>query len=334
MELSIIVPMYNCEKTIEDTLKCLINQILDDYEIILVDDGSTDQTQSICNKYVQKNSFVKYFFQENSGVSAARNYGLMLSKGTYICFCDSDDKPKEDMYRILLDDIKKNSVDFVSCDYFSIRDQRNPGFPKDLDSILDESRISKYVYYMFNNDNKDVIWGTVWRSIFKKSIINKYNIKFDRMLNFSEDLVFVLNYLLYVKSIYIERRILYVYNDTNDSLMKSIQKYNKNLFDERLKLIFKLQECLEKLNFIPKFNTEVNNIFQEYILECIGNACIKENGNNFFNAYKNVKEIINHFKTIEIFSNINTSIKKRKLIFNFIKSRKVLLITTYYYIRK
>ena len=235
------------------------------------------------------------------------------------------------IFRTLLNDIKKYNVDMVSCDYFSVRDQRNPGFPKKLNAILDENGISKYIYYMFSNEDSDVIWGTVWRSIFKKKIIMEYNIKFNDNLSFSEDLVFVLTYLLYTKSIFIERDILYIYNDTNDSLMHSVQKYKKNLFNERLILIDKLQDCLNKLGLISKYNDILNNIFQEYILECIGNACIKEETNNFFNAYTNVMNILKHPKTIEIFSNINTPIKKRKIIFNLIKRKRMFLITFYYY---
>lgn len=334
MELSIIVPMYNCERSIENTLKKLINQTIDNYEIILIDDGSIDKTKIICNKFIRKYNFIKYFFQENSGVSSARNYGIQRAKGKYICFCDADDSPKENMYNILLNDMKKFNVDFVSCDYFSIRDQRNPGFPKMLKNILDKKEISEYIYNMFDNDNGDVIWGSVWRSIFKSSIIKKNNINFDEKLRFSEDFVFVLDYFFYVKSIYIERKILYIYNDTNNSLMKAVQKYQEDLFSERLFLISKLQTCLKKLDLISKFNDTVNNIFQEYILECIGNSCIKESGNNIVVVYGNVKKIINHPKTIEIFSNIKTTNKKKKIIFYFIKRKKILLITIYYYIRK
>lgn len=91
MEISIIVPIYNVEKYIFKCLESIVNQSFTDFEVILVDDGSTDNSSIICNKFVTEDSRFKYFYKNNGGLSDARNYGLNYAKGKYVVFIDSDD---------------------------------------------------------------------------------------------------------------------------------------------------------------------------------------------------------------------------------------------------
>lgn len=112
--LSVIIPIYNSQKYLENCLQSIILQTYQSLEIILIDDGSTDLSEDICKKYILKDNRLKYFKKENEGVSVARNYGLNKSTGSYITFVDSDDTIIEDMYENMMARFDDN-VDVVCC---------------------------------------------------------------------------------------------------------------------------------------------------------------------------------------------------------------------------
>lgn len=122
--ISVIIPCYNAEKTIINCLNSLAKQTFTDFEIILVDDGSTDQTKNLINNYFLKTQMnVKYVYQPNKGVSDARNKGLTLSNGKYIVFLDSDDVYYEDFLSTLFKTIEEKNVDTVFCYWEIIKSQ-------------------------------------------------------------------------------------------------------------------------------------------------------------------------------------------------------------------
>lgn len=114
--ISIIVPIYNAEQYLEDTLKELINQTYKNLEIILVDDGSTDNSPAICDRYSSEHNNIKVIHKKNAGVCAARNNGISSAKGDFIGFCDSDDLPDRDLYETLYNLIRDNSADISMVD--------------------------------------------------------------------------------------------------------------------------------------------------------------------------------------------------------------------------
>lgn len=116
--ISIIIPIYNVEEYLEDCIESVIQQTYKNLEIILVDDGSTDNCLNICNKYKKKDNRIKIIHKENAGLSDARNVGIEFSTGQYIAFVDSDDFIEIDMYEILYQDLKDNRADIIGCDYY------------------------------------------------------------------------------------------------------------------------------------------------------------------------------------------------------------------------
>ena len=114
-KISVIVPVYNCKKYIKKCVDSIINQTFKDLEIILIDDGSTDESGKICDELKLKDSRIKVIHQENKGVSAARNEGVKASSGDYISFVDGDDYLSEDMYEFLYDNLKKSGADISVC---------------------------------------------------------------------------------------------------------------------------------------------------------------------------------------------------------------------------
>lgn len=147
--VSVIIPIYNAEKYIEECIKSILAQTTSNFEIILVDDGSTDDSLNICNKY--KNENVIVIHQKNSGVSAARNAGIKAAKGEFITFVDGDDWLEKDALKNMYDFAKKNNADACFCDrYFKNEDKicraTNEDFPQIINSDM---LVKKQLHYDF-----------------------------------------------------------------------------------------------------------------------------------------------------------------------------------------
>lgn len=173
-KISIIVPVYNVEQYIERCLESIINQTYKNIEIILVDDGSTDKSGIICEKYANRDQRIKVIHQENNGLSSARNKGLDIASGKYIGFVDSDDWISKDMYYILLTIALKYNADIVECGYQKIYDDRN--YPKNNSIKISEDKI-------FIMDNIEALyeemkWGKftsiACNKLYKKNLFSEY----------------------------------------------------------------------------------------------------------------------------------------------------------------
>lgn len=193
-EISIIIPVYNAEMYLNNCIRSILIQTHTDFELILVDDGSSDQSGNICDKYAEQDFRVKVIHKENGGVSSARNSGLQIAKGKYIMFCDSDDYVEQKWCESLYAIMEKSKVDLAFCAYYM------------KDNTL--KKVSKAV--KFSDENfllleKEELWNLYmknlmnmpWNKIYKKEIIEKNNIRFDETISYNEDLIFVLDYIKY-----------------------------------------------------------------------------------------------------------------------------------------
>lgn len=123
--LSIIVPVYNVEKYLKECVDSLLHQTLSQYEVILVDDGSTDSSGKICDRYASKDTRIKVVHKKNGGLSSARNAGLDVAKGRYIGFVDGDDYILPDMYERLITELELNHAEIAVCRYFTFREYKD-----------------------------------------------------------------------------------------------------------------------------------------------------------------------------------------------------------------
>ena len=121
-KVSVIIPVYNVEDYLEKCLDSVINQTLKDIEIIVVNDGSPDNSQKIIDKYRKKDKRIISVMKENGGQASARNLGIKKSHGEFLCFVDSDDWIELDMLEVLYNNAKENHSDIVTCDYFRVMD--------------------------------------------------------------------------------------------------------------------------------------------------------------------------------------------------------------------
>ena len=220
-EISVIVPVYNAEKSLCRCIDSILAQIYTDFELLLIDDGSTDGGSNICDKYAASNQCIKVFHQKNSGVSAARNLGLSQAKGKWIVFVDSDDyvSPQylSDLYGQAVDE-----VDLVINDYLFVT---NDG--KALDKGYSLSINKRYGENLFKSMLKEQVLylrtGPVAK-LFKKEIIVRHNIQFPIEIGFGEDTCFFFNYLIFTHKVYCAAKVNYFYVDIKGSAIN--KKWN------------------------------------------------------------------------------------------------------------
>lgn len=252
-KVSIILPVYNSEKTIEVTIKSILNQSYKNIELIIINDGSIDGSDKICKFYSEKyKSIIKYFYKINEGVSKARNFGIDKSSGNFICYIDSDDEYDKDFINTLLYKIKYTGSDLVACGYTSISNRSIKEFGLDKDILFYNTELNKYIETLQTIE----CFNQVWNKIYIKDIILNNEIYFDENLDLGEDLIFNIDYLNYVKKVAFIEDKLYKYKLSSNGLNF---KYKENLINIKLKL----NNHLEKF-YISK-NYDLEYVYYDYI---------------------------------------------------------------------
>jgi len=212
VKVSIIVPIYKVEDYLVRCLDSLVNQSFEDIEIILVDDGSPDNCPIICDEYAQKDNRIVVIHKQNGGVSAARNSGIEVAKGKYITFCDSDDYVDNDFVKTLVETIEKENTDSVSSNLHYLSKKYEPIKTNEITRYLLDSDDAKKDFLINKAKFKAGVWS-VYNYIFKKDIIDKYNIRFNTKHSYSEDLDFVLKYHMHANSTAWIKSEIYFYED-------------------------------------------------------------------------------------------------------------------------
>lgn len=188
MTLSIIVPVYNLEMYISRTLDSLLNITCSfDYEIIVVNDGSTDRSEEIIAEYQKNNKCIKLFSIENGGVSSARNFGLSHAMGKYITFVDGDDTVEAGFFEVAINELEHNGYDFVQGNFRIINDEL-VSYPTIVDHDM-ELDSSEDMLDKFFHPGKKIIYNVVWGKVFRGELL--VNKTFDSDLKMSEDTKFM-----------------------------------------------------------------------------------------------------------------------------------------------
>ncbi|WP_418991996.1 glycosyltransferase family 2 protein [Alistipes sp.] len=219
--ISIIIPVYNVGHYLNYTLDCVSNQDYPNLEILIIDDGSTDDSLSLCRKYALRDPRFKVFHQPNQGVSQARNKGLELASGTYIGFVDSDDMPAPNMFSSLYADLIASRADLAICDTAFIGENTT-------EIVSTPIRQKTTQVYKINGNWQKFLWGKeerkfycIWDKLFKREILQEYGILFDRELSIGEDTLFTVSYFLCCNTIAINYNTFYNHRIRQGSLMRS-----------------------------------------------------------------------------------------------------------------
>lgn len=264
MLVSVIVPAYNAEKYIKRCITSILEQSYREIELIIVDDGSKDNTEKIISEYVKCDNRIIYIKQNNSGVSAARNKGFEISQGEYIMFADSDDWMAVDMIKSLVMEVKQKSADVVFCNYNMV----DRDVIKVCDDVIDYKVYDgkKINYITKNMFAGGKYFSAVWRGIYRSELIKRKNIKFVDV-KFAEDLLFNIEYLLNCNKAVVIKQSLYNYFRHEDSSLERL----KTDIKEVSKLPYNLYEILEKCEVLDEYNTKMETVVVETlyrILDC------------------------------------------------------------------
>ncbi len=224
-KISVIVPVYNVEKWLEECVESIVNQTYKNLEIILVDDGSIDKSSEICDDWKIRDSRIKVIHKKNGGLSSARNAGLDICTGEYIAFIDGDDYIKDNMFECLINIAEENNVDVVKCKMYLYYDETNTTKinPLKANKYYDKEELLKCFYY-----HKDNIAGGMCDKLFKKYLFD--SIRFPEGLN-TEDYFVLSEIYNNIDGLYSVKDVLYCYRQREDSICR--KKYIDNhSFDE------------------------------------------------------------------------------------------------------
>lgn len=212
MMFSVIIPVYNAEKTLKRCVDSLLVQNYQHAEIILVNDGSSDNSKAICEEYAEKFDNVKLISQENAGVSAARNAGLDAASGEYVLFVDSDDYVMPELFSGIDQILKTNHADLIQ--FSSCVDNGDTIHPNINQPLVVDSR-EKLVPHIVDAICRKSINGPCAK-LYKKEFIEKHNIRFPVGVSVGEDRAFNIVYSFYIDSLIKSETIGYVINTEND----------------------------------------------------------------------------------------------------------------------
>lgn len=304
-KISIVIPIYNSEKYLNECINSVISQQYKNLEIILINDGSIDHSKKICENFCKMDNRVKLINQENSGVSNARNNALNLVTGDYVMFIDSDDYIEANTLEQLSSYVGK--YDLICFGYSKVYRQKKIPimYNREIDSL---NEIKEGVYL------KNYIKGIIANKIFNINIIKKYNIKFKNDIYYCEDLLFVTEYLKHIKSaIYINKN-LYNYRMQRGSV-------SHNFLQQKSVSIFKAyNEILKKIEKNPKieYSLKYDYLFNYYKLK----PYITDDKDIDWNIINNEKNIIKNINLTKVQLLNYFIVKRAHIIYRILKKYK------------
>ena len=335
--ISVIIPVYNSEKYLKKSIESVMFQTYRNLEIILIDDGSTDKSAQICDKYAKNDVRIKVIHKKNEGVSIARNAGIEVSSGDYITFVDGDDWIEKDAIESLHKALINNNSDIVRGNYY--REDITGVYGKGNFYSFENKNINKDDFELRNKLLIMILTGKflsyVWLLLIKKSLLIENKILFKKDISFMEDTLFYVELICTKSKIYFLDKETYHYFDNLDSATKSLDNVVRNIYS-LLKVNNDIRNILNKKqtnNDVLKSEMDTNHC----------NMII----NLFFKLYKNnpyeknrIKEEIRKILKNENFNSIIQNADSNKMPIHFkiqylcIKRKKINFLFFYYIIRK
>jgi glycosyltransferase involved in cell wall biosynthesis len=267
--VSIIIPVYNAQAFLKKTIVSILNQSYQNIELILIDDGSTDESGIICDEFLKKDARITVIHQKNAGVSASRNAGIIAAKGEFIQFVDADDYIEETMTQILVDGMNED-VDLVICSYKTEYLKNDLLFHQDhicpYEGVYDKKELLLSFGELFNKRFINPIWNKLYRT----DLLKKNQIFFDKNFSMGEDLLFNLRYLEMSELFFLSKALLYNYINSNaGSLTASV---HKDLFINQQLLFAQVRNFLIKYDAYNEINEKfVENSFTDSVIRSFEN---------------------------------------------------------------
>ena len=213
--VSIIVPIYNAENYLRRCVDSILNQEYTDFELLLVNDGSTDASGDICEEYGDRDPRVIVIQKENTGVSDSRNRALDRARGKYLQFLDSDDWITPDATRLFVRAAEEYGCDMVISDFYRVVGERlSPKGDIEEEGVLTRE---EFAAHMMENP-ADFYYGVLWNKLYRRDIVEEHNLRMDTDISWCEDFMFNLEYIRYAKVFYALHAPIYYYVKRKGSL--------------------------------------------------------------------------------------------------------------------
>ena len=323
-KISIIVPIYNKSDTVRCCLESLLKQSYKNIEIILVDDGSTDDTYEICDSFAKKDDRVRLLKNKHGGVSNARNFGLQVATGEYIQFVDADDFLCEDMCLKLITAVKDSKSDVVVCSYK--KHARKITIEKSCPNFQCDNIVAFREKFAFLFEN--ALFNPPWNKLYRKDKIATY---FPENFSIGEDLLFNLAYFSQCSQIKIISDCLYNYVD------KSSQSLNKLYYDDlvdRQVFLYKEVKRFCEFNFNdPSLGGIIDRVFLKEIYYALKKVVFKEDLRNKEKILK-IKKIISTKEIKDIPKNLKINDAQIKILNFLIKNQLKYCLLIFFYLKK
>lgn len=275
--ISIIVPIYNVQDFLPKCIESILHQTYSNLQIILVDDGSTDDSGKICDKFAEFDNRILVLHKRNGGLVSARKAGLNIAKGLYTGFVDGDDYIDDNMYEKLLQNIIVTEADFVHSGFFRER-LRVVEFVNELISLKD-NKVKFINDYLLSVDNEVHITPSIWSKLFQTDFIKKCYYKVPDDVSMGEDLVNLILCALYGNKVSILDSAYYHYNVRNTSITHI--KKDTALIDV-IRLFQVIEDILKESNFYTKVK---DTLLKEWLRAVISDALLQTASDDFKREY-------------------------------------------------
>lgn len=324
--VSIIVPIYNVEKYLRKCIQSLLDQSYQNYEIILVNDGSPDNCGEICDEFAKKSSKIKVLHLQNGGVCRARNLGMEIAKGEYFCFVDSDDWVEEDYLKDFVDNLVDEYTLIVQDAYRDLPNETQPHFFKFENNFYNLNDTDETIK-MFQDEFFQT--GFPWNKIYSKKIILENNLQFDPAIKLGDDEKWNLQYYKHINNIVCINKANYHYIYNPNSISNQARPFERELLRFSFRADF-FNNLLSKHNNdlrLRKIISKETDVFFRF--------------NIFDRLYKSEKDKSKRIEKLREITNLplqdinllNSDITNRNIDYYLLKKNKIQLLDFYKILR-
>lgn len=286
-KLSIIVPVYNVEKYISQCLDSIINQTFKDFEVIMINDGTKDDSVSICEEYLEKDSRFSLYHQKNQGLWSARNTGLLHAKGEWVEFIDSDDYL---LVNTALEEIFNHNLEDIDVVRFGCVERIND-VPKGNDSFTKKEFFS-------NAKDKYFLLDTAWSGVFRRQMLVSNNIKFRHLklgedTMFHYDVIFAMQKILYIPKAYI------FYRNNDESIMNT--KFHEHFWETATSFLVTMKQIADKNDYKdPSYEDKILETYYSGLLNEYKSDAKRIDKIENFKKQFNIEKILNPIKMAKL----------------------------------
>jgi glycosyltransferase EpsH len=335
VKVSVVVPVYNVEKYLAEGIESIRRQTLEDIEIILVNDGSTDRSMSICKQQEELDGRIRVIDKLNGGVSSARNAGLEAASGEFVGFIDPDDWAEPEMFERMYNRAEEIDADACICNY--VRNEAGRVAPVALELKRDLLNKDEVVGELIAgaiaspdlNSGASAIMGSVWRCLYRRELVENNDLRFIEGIPFMEDTLFCIQAFSKCNRIAVDEGFYYNYRIIAQSATGSYKKYAI----ANQKLVYGLLESIireEKLEDFLRSRLDLRLVNMDFDL--ISNEVHRNNPKTFKEKIRTISDICSDKKLKRILSELDTSgyTMRKRFILNSMKKGYAVLIYIYY----